>query len=335
MKFGFSITGMSQQPRDADMQRCLEDIITWVHRARDLGFDYISMGQHYLSAPYQMLQAVPLLARLAPETGRMGLLTTLVIPLHHPVDLAETLATLDVVSGGRFMLSCAQGYRDEEYAAFGVDPAQRVSRFVEGVQCLLRLWTEERVTFRGKHFRLENATVELRPVQRPHPPVWVAANADTAVQRAARLGLPWNINPHATFATVRRQVALYRQAAQEAGKDPNVLLPMGRELYCAPNREQALEESLPYIYGKYQAYAQWGQDRVLPGQESFNVGFEELARDRFVIGSPDDCAEALERYAELGIGYAHFRMSWPGMPLEQAIRGMELFAQRVMPRFKG
>ncbi|MDW8119966.1 MAG: LLM class flavin-dependent oxidoreductase [Chloroflexota bacterium] len=334
MRFGVSLLAVAQQPKGTDPSRQVEEVLTWARAARDLGFDYLTMGQHYLTSPYQMFQPIPLLARLIPETGQMRLVTTLIIPLHNPVDLAESLATLDVLSGGRIGISCALGYRDEEYRAFGVDPKRRVSRMTECVQCLVRLWTEEEVTFHGQHFTLERATVVLRPLQKPHPPQWIAANSDSAIIRAARMGLPWNINPHATLATIQRQVALYRQAAQEAGKDPTIPLPMGRELYCAPTAQQAWEEVGPYIYGKYQAYAQWGQDKALPGQETFRTRLDALAQDRFIIGSPDDCSRVLERYAELGIGSAHFRMHWPGMPLSQALRGMELFARRVMPRFR-
>ena len=99
------------------------------------------------------------------------------------------------------------------------------------------------------------------------------------------------------------------------------------------DRKSAFEDVRPFLGGKYEAYADWGQDRALPGQESFRVSFEELARDRFIIGSPEDCIRDLERYRYPGIGHTSLRMIWPGMELEKAQGSIELFAETVMPYF--
>lgn len=310
------------------MRESLRQVVDWVAEARDLGYDYVSTAQHFLSSPFEMLQPIPLLAHLAAESGDMRLVTTLVLPLHHPVELAELTATLDVIADGRLIVSAARGYRDVEYAAFGVDRRQATSRMVECLECLLALWSGQPVTYHGRHFDLDEAVVGIVPIQRP-PPLWIAANADRAVVRAARMGMPWNINPHADFATIERQVALYRRAASEAGRDAGVALPMGRELFCAASRERALEEAAGYLYEKYRAYSAWGQDRALPGEQSFRVPFERLASDRFIVGTPDDCAAELERYARLGIGWCHLRMNWAGMPAELSRRSMRLFADLI------
>jgi alkanesulfonate monooxygenase SsuD/methylene tetrahydromethanopterin reductase-like flavin-dependent oxidoreductase (luciferase family) len=264
----------------------------------------------------------------------MRLGTTILLPLHHPVALAEMTATLDVITGGRLIVAAGRGYRDVEYAAFGVSAAEATGRMVESIHCLRGLWSGQRFTYQGRYHRLREATTGILPVQRPHPELWVSASADAAVIRAARMGLPWNVNAHADLATIERQVGAYREASREAGHDPDVLLPMGRELYCAPSRERALEEAGRYLYDKYQTYAGWGQDRVLPGTASFRVEFAELARDRFIVGSPAECVEELGRCRRLGIGRIHLRMTWPGMPAELSRRSLELFASEVMPHLR-
>jgi alkanesulfonate monooxygenase SsuD/methylene tetrahydromethanopterin reductase-like flavin-dependent oxidoreductase (luciferase family) len=331
MKFGISISGLQQQPRGGDMRETLRHIVGEVRLARDLGFDYLLAGQHFLAEPYEYLQPLPLLARLAGEAGDMRLGATLLLPLHDPVALAEVTATLDVITGGRLIVTAARGYRDVEYAAFGISSASATGRMVECIDCLRGLWSGSPFTYEGRYHRLREATIGILPIQRPHPELWIAANADAAVTRAARMGLPWDVNVHADRTTIERQVAAYREAARAAGHDPDVLLPLGRELYCAPTRERALEEAGRYLYDKYQTYASWEQDRVLPGAATFRVEFAELARDRFVVGSPAECAEELRRYARLGIGEIHLRMSWPGMPAELSRRSLELFAAEVMP----
>ena len=332
MKFGVSLLGLAQQPRDEDMQRRFDQLITWVHAVRDAGYDHVTTGQHYLLDPLQELQPVPLLARLAPESGDLGLVSTLIAPLHNPVELAETWASLDVITGGRVGLCFALGYRDVEYEAFGVDPGKRVRDLRDVVETVRALWTQEEVTASGRHFKLERATCTLRPVQQPHPPIWIAANADAAVERAARWGLPWNINAHARFATIARQVERYREVARQAGH-PEPTFPMARELYCGATREEALAIAAPYLAGKYEAYDQWGQDKALPGDEDFAVPFEQLAQDRFILGDPEECTREIERYAALGVDRIHLRMNWPGMPLDVALDGLHRFAEHVIPRF--
>jgi alkanesulfonate monooxygenase SsuD/methylene tetrahydromethanopterin reductase-like flavin-dependent oxidoreductase (luciferase family) len=176
--------------------------------------------------------------------------------------------------------------------------------------------------------------VTLRPVQQPHPPIWIAANADAAVVRAARWGLPWNINPHATYATIVRQVGLYREAWRAEGHSGEPRFPISREVFCAETREDAVRLAFPYLREKYAAYGSWGQDKQLPGEESFAVPLEELAGDRFVIGDPDDCAREVQRYQAIGVDRMHLRTNWPGMPLTTALTGMRLFAREVAPRFR-
>ena len=100
------------------------------------------------------------------------------------------------------------------------------------------------------------------------------------------------------------------------------------------DRAQAFQEVRPFLGGKYEAYAQWGQDKALPGEENFGTSFEELARDRFIIGDPEDCITELEKYRTLGMDCGIFRMMWPGMDLRRGMRNMELFAEKVMPHFR-
>jgi len=191
------------------------------------------------------------------------------------------------------------------------------------------------VEFRGRFFTLPLVRPVCRPVQKPHPPIWVAANHDAAIERAARLGYCWLINPHATIPMVRDQMALYKRTLAEHGNPVPADMPMMRELSVHQDRDQAIAQARPYLQSKYLAYAGWGQDRVLPGEESFRVPFDELARDRFLIGDPREIVAELHRYEEtLGANYMIFRLQWPGMPQRQALRQIELMGQKVIPHFR-
>ena len=142
MKFGLSLTGMLQQPAGTDMAGAVDDAVGLVRLARELGFSWLYAGQHFLSHPYQMLQPLPVMARLAAEAPGLDLVATAVLPLHHPVEVAEQVATLDVVSGGHAVLATALGYRDEENDAFGVPRRDRVGRMTEALEVIDLLWRE-------------------------------------------------------------------------------------------------------------------------------------------------------------------------------------------------
>lgn len=333
MKFGVFV--MPQHPRTDDPVRRFRECVEQTILARDTGFDAVAAGQHYLSPPYQSLQNVPLLARLAADSGSMQLcLSIVLLALLNPVQVAEDVATLDVISGGRVVFGIGLGYREVEYEAFGVPLADRVPRMLEALDLVKRLWTEEAVTYKGRFFRVHDATCTVRPVQKPYPPIWIAANADAAVARTARLGYPWFINPHAALPTIERQWNLYKETLAGAGQPLPAARPIALELHVAPSREEAVATARPFLAAKYAAYADWGQDKVLPGDESFRVAFDALARDRFILGSPDDVIEQLEdRVKRLESTYFIFRVGWPGMETGKVRRVLELMGQRVLPYF--
>ncbi len=335
MKLGFFVT--NQYLPGESMPRKIEESAAQVRAARDAGFDLICTGQHYLAAPYQMSASFPLLARLAAEAGDLEVAATVVLaPLHNPVELAESVATMDAICDGRFIFGVGLGYREEEYAAFGIARSERVARLREALEVMKLLWTREEVEFEGRYYRVPRVAPATRPVQQPHPPIWVAANNDAAIRRAARWGYPWLVNPHATLNLVAGQWAGYQTALEKAGQPLPEARPMMRELYVARDRETALMESEPYLAPKYAAYAAWGQDKALPGEESFAIPYQDLARDRFLLGSPEDVAGEIRRYErDLGVNYLIFRMQWPGMSQEQTLRQIELMGREVIPQVKG
>jgi alkanesulfonate monooxygenase SsuD/methylene tetrahydromethanopterin reductase-like flavin-dependent oxidoreductase (luciferase family) len=259
-------------------------------------------------------------------------LAVTLLALLNPVQTAEEIASLDVMSEGRVVFGVGIGYREEEFAAFGLQVSDRVPRTLEGLRLIKRLWTEDNVTHQGRYFNLREATSTIRPVQKPHPPIWIAANADKAVERTGRLGYPWFINPHAAMPTTERQWGLYKDALAANGHAIPAARPMILELHVAETREAAYATAQPYLEAKYAAYAAWGQDKALPGQESFRVSFAELAKDRFILGSPDDVIEQLEdRIARLDSNYFIFRAGWPGMEIWKVLKVIELMGAKVLP----
>jgi alkanesulfonate monooxygenase SsuD/methylene tetrahydromethanopterin reductase-like flavin-dependent oxidoreductase (luciferase family) len=334
MKVGIFVT--NQNPPGTDMVSALQEQYQMVRLARDKGWDAVATGQHYLSEGMSQLQLVPFLSRLAAEAGHMtGIAGILLIGLHNPVEMAECVASLDVIWQGNFIFGVGLGYRDVEFDAFNVPKGQRVRRFEQCLQVIKRLWTETNVSLENDVCTLSNVTLTCLPVQRPHPPIWFAANNDKAIERAARLGDTWFVNPHATMTTLKRQMGLYRSELDRVGKPFPQVLPVIKEIFCAKDTATALQMAGPYLANKYKTYAAWGQDEVLPGEETFHQPFEALLKDRFVLGSPQECFEQLRPcWEELGCNHLFFRTQWSGMPLSTALHSMRMISDELIPELR-
>ena len=335
MKVGLFTT--NQQYLETDMVKALDEQIAMVHAARDNDWDSLFSGQHYLNeGNNKQLQLVPFLTRLMPEAGDMTTgLGVMLINLHNPVYIAETVATLDVIARGNFVFGVGLGYRDVEFDAFNVPKGSRVKRFEEYLELVQRLWSEESVTHHSDTCVLDKVRMNIRPVQQPGPPIWFAANNDKAIRRAARMGDNWFINPHSTLDTIRRQMLIYRDELETQGKNFPQELPIIKEIFCARDRATAAKLAGPYLLGKYRDYAKWGQDDAMPDDESFDKDFEELTSNRFVLGSPEECYEQLQPYwQELGGSHLIFRTHWAGMPADTALDSMRLISKELLPELQ-
>jgi alkanesulfonate monooxygenase SsuD/methylene tetrahydromethanopterin reductase-like flavin-dependent oxidoreductase (luciferase family) len=314
----------------------LRDDLELVKRAEEVGFDGIVKGSHYSAHPFQSVQQIPFLAYAAAIAPRLRLICGLVLlPLHKPLDLAEQLATLDIMSNGKLVFGCGIGYRDVEFKAFGVPRAGLGKRFEEGLEAVKRLWTEDAVTMKGSHFELDQATCTVKPVQQPMPPIWIGAKADVAIRRAARLADCWYINPHNTLTTIERQMGLYKRALDEYKKSFPTEVPMRREVFVAPTRAEAIRRAQPYLEEKYKAYRAWGQDKVMPAGDDFDHVFDELLEDRFLFGSPAEVADQMIRLnRRLGVNHIVASVHWPGMPNSLALDQLQILAEEVMPQVR-
>src|SRR5436309_8487537 len=325
----------AQFPRGDDMPARFAELVEQARLANRLGYASITKGMHHSAAPWQDLQQFPFLSRIMAEAPSMRLNFGLVLlSLHKPLDIAEQIATVDVMSGGRVILGVALGYRDVEYLAFGTTQKERVKRFEENLLAIKRLWTEDAVDMVGSHFTLEGASVGTKPIQKPHPPIWIGANADPAIRRAARLGDCWYVNPHNRIDTIVRQVDVYRRALDECGKPFPAEFPARREVFVARSRDEAIRLCAPHLGAKYRAYHEWGQDRAMTqGDNDLGAGFDELILDRFLLGSPDEVAEqmlALNRAT--GINHLIMSVQWTGMTQSIALDELHMLAEEVFPR---
>jgi alkanesulfonate monooxygenase SsuD/methylene tetrahydromethanopterin reductase-like flavin-dependent oxidoreductase (luciferase family) len=280
------------------------------------------------------MSTIVTLTRLAVEAGDMELgIGLLLLPLLNPVEVAEHVASLGVVTGGRLIVGVGVGYRDEEYAAFGVPKSEAGKRFSANVKILRSLLSGEPTDADLPWCTLRGATLSVRPPRIPE--LWIGANADVAVRRAARLADAWLINPHAPLSTITRQRKLFDDERARVGLPQPRQTPLFREVFCAPRSEDAHELAQRYLGAKYQRYTAWGQADVLPDDDTFEGPFGELAAQRFVIGNPEECLEILNSWrSAIGVNHFILRAHWAGMPFEKAKTSVRLLAQEVFPHLR-
>jgi alkanesulfonate monooxygenase SsuD/methylene tetrahydromethanopterin reductase-like flavin-dependent oxidoreductase (luciferase family) len=335
MEFGLMLRGQFEQGED--MHARFGELMEQVRVANELGFASITKGSHYSAYPLQDFQQLPFLSRAAAEAPNLRLNAGIVLlSLHKPLDIAEQLASIDVMSGGRVIFGAGLGYREVEFRAFGSTQKERVKRFEENLEAIKRLWTEEKVDMKASHFELMGASCPMKPIQKPHPPIWIGANSDPGIRRAALLGDCWYINPHNRLDTTVRQVEVYRRALDDLGKPFPAELPMRREVFVAASREEALRICKPYLEIKYKTYHEWGQDKAMPeGDDNLGLDFDNLIRDRFLLGSPEEVAEQI-LFLGQKLGVNHFIMSvqWPGMPQSLVLDTLGMLAEEVFPKVR-
>ena len=313
MKIGMFIN--TQFPEGDSVAARIPELVEQVRVARQSGFQSLLFPHHYLTAPLQMLQIAPMMAYLLREAEGMTIGgNILLLPLLNPVHVAEEAATMDVLSGGKFILGVGLGYREGEFDAMGVSLRERAPRFSESIALMRRLWTEDKVTHQGRFSSVKDHGISLKPLQAGGPPVWIAGLVEAAVKRAARIGDAWLIANATTLGATEPLMKIYRDTLKDLGKTVTEF-PIARECYVGKNHATAMEECRAALEYKYNSYAAWGME-----SPTAHMSFEEVARDRFIIGDKVYVKEEIARWEEtLGCNHFVMRMQWPGLSQEAVL----------------
>ena len=324
--------------QDEDFTKRFAEHVEQVRVARDAGFDGVAIGNHLSYSASAWFPPIETLMGLAATAEGMTLSTCmLVLPMYHPLHVAQQAALLDIVTGGRFTLGVAQGWQEEEFKVLGIDFHERLGRFRESVTLMQRLWTEESVDFAGKYFQAEGLHLSLKPVQKPRPPMWFGGSVKKAVERAAALadtslGDSWVASSHLTEAVITEQAGVFQKTLAGLGKPMPREFPLLRNVVVAPDKATALREAGPFIADSYRIFGQWGLFTNVVGSGKEQLDFEELMAGRVVIGSPEEVAEELVRLSKTtGFTRLITRIQWHGMDQRITLRTIELMATKVRP----
>jgi probable F420-dependent oxidoreductase len=274
-------------------------------RAEELGF-HSAWTQEQVLGSARTLSPLETLTYAAACTKRIRLgCAVFVTPLHNPLHLAKAIASLDQLSGGRVEVGVASGGRGRPFAAFGIDADKPVARFNEGIELMKALWTERAITFDGLIWKLDGAAMEPKPVQKPHPPIWVGGNHPNGLRRAVRIGDGFIGAGSQTTAAFAEQVQIVRDELVSRDRDPSTFA-IAKRVYIHVDDNQArarerIAAALAYQYGR--------------------DGLEAVA----VAGPPAACVASLREVADAGAELILLN------PLVDDAKQIERFAAEVIP----
>ena len=334
-------------PEDVAPSKVVDNITEEFVVGEELGFDSGWLAEHHFSRYGLGSASLMLLANIAARTTTLRLGTAVIIPpLHHPVRLAEDTATLDLLSGGRLDAGFGRGTAGYEYTGYSVDSDESQARFQESIHIIEGLWTTPGFTFEGQHYQVKDANLVPPPVQKPHPPMYIAATRTRETQDfAAASGHSGIIGVVLDTGDGLELCHQLIKGARDVGNDMDMGgIPFFRYFYVAETEEEARRDT--------EAALNWTMDvnqwrrtykkgsEVYDSLEDFlntrtelPPSYEYLFQNRAFIGNPEQIIAKIRGLQDVGVGYFGCNFSFGGMPQAKVLKSMELFAREVMPAF--
>src|SRR5437899_4739629 len=292
MKFGL-YSSIANPPRCERLDRCIDEPIAAAQLAEACGFDSCFFGEHHQDHDGFLPSPLIVATAVAARTQRLRVGTSVILlPLRHPVRVAEDAITLDLVSRGRVVLGVGIGYQPADFRAFAVPMEHRMALFEESVEILRRCWAGERFSARGKHYTLEDVQITRRPFQAPGPPLWFGASVPAAARRAGRLADGFVGTPSTSMENATELADIYKDAARQAGREPEVI--QMRDAWVATTRAEADAVYGPHVMAAYRYYWEHrlAEFRTLSADTKFTL--ENLALDRLILGDSETCVRGFQ-----------------------------------------
>lgn len=306
-------------------------LIDGVVEAERLGFHSVFLVEHHFTGSAQISASLNLLTYIAAKTSKIRLGTAvIVVPWHNPVLLAEQATTLDVLSNGRLDLGIGKGYRPNEFEHFCIPLEEASERFEESMALLRQaLSSDERFSHHSERWNFEDIIVEPPPVQRPHPPLWLAAGRPDSLRQAAEGGYSLLLDQFATFDVILERLKIYREAVEASGRtfDP-LSVAVARNLTIIRNeaeREAAMERRMNALARMNNLAT--ASDRGYRSSMASDPDLRRAAENGTLIGTPDEIIAMIQRLRDGGVEYILFSSAYatPGL--------MQSFAEEIMPAF--
>jgi natural product biosynthesis luciferase-like monooxygenase protein len=351
MKFG--MLHLFENPLGRTEKQIVDEQFDIMVRSEEFGFDSVWPAEHHFSEYGYCASPAVSLAAVAARTKRIRLGTgVVVLPLNHPIRVAEDFAIIDLLSDGRVDLGVGRGYQPHEFQGYGIDQTRSRDMFREGVEIIQKAWTEERFSYDGEFYQAHDLTVRPKPLQKPHPPIWMASLSPETFQLCGRYGFNLLCAPVFGFDVDRgaAQIEEYRQALRDHGRDPaDAEVAALTMTYVADSTQEAHEDFADPVMWYYHTFAKYiapppGQAAV-PTYEMYTRARDFLASATWdavvqggavIAGSPDQVVDRIGRISEV-CGFTQY-LCWTrigGLAHPKVMRSMELMASKVMPQLRG
>lgn len=336
MRFGVHYLITYLPELDGTVPELYRHLVEQIQEAEGLGFDQAWLTEHHFHEFGGMIPYPPvLLTALAAATTRIHLGVAIsVVPLHNPLQNAEAYAMVDVLSNGRLEFGVGRGSNPEEFDDFRISYQDSPLRLREHMEVVLQAWSDEPIAFHGQLFDYENVRVLPKPLQRPHPPVWVAASrSDDTFRWAGEKGfhlmtLPYTYPPEVML----HWIGVYRDALREHGHDPDQREILGKfHIFVAESDAAGRSVAEPYWLNYQRVH--WARGAWTLSRPQTAADFRaEVEQGHIIAGDPARCAELIQRWRErFGLTTVTGVFHFGGMPHELALSSMRLFGERVIP----
>jgi alkanesulfonate monooxygenase SsuD/methylene tetrahydromethanopterin reductase-like flavin-dependent oxidoreductase (luciferase family) len=319
-----------------------ETILRQVELLEELGYDSVWFSEHHCGN-YSFGNPAVIAAAAIQRTKRIRIGTGVsLLPLQHPIHLAEQYGMLDVLSGGRLEYGIGRGYLMQEYEWFNVPIAESHGRYREAAEFIIKAWSQPGpMNFHGKYFNVENYQYYPQPIQRPHPPIYASAGTTPdsfiwAAKMGLNLGAPL-FTPH--LDRVVEGIASYRQTLRENGLDPaDREVSLITQMFCAPTKEEALRIGGKFATNYYRFIFDLNRQSQFANQgkvseEMATIRGEDLdARGQVLLGDPDDLIPRIrDIQARFGADFLLMEVAQGKAPPDQVVSALKLFGQEVLP----
>ena len=311
--------------------------------AEDLGFANMWLAEHHFSTYGYLSRPLTYALHLANKTRRIRVGTAvIVVPLHHPLVIAEDIATVDLLSGGRLDVGLGRGYQRYEFERLGHDLAESRTRWEEAVDIILLAFTGKSFSYDGKYYKIPETTVFPQPVQRPHPPIWVTAQSPESIETTVKRGFHLLSGGFGVpIERLREFRRIFDKHLAEHPPTQPIRVGTQRPVYVTDNEADARAAAeqarwnMRVTLSLRNNYERVENGRALPVPFANEPSTDDLLGKFSVMGTPDTCIRQIRRLQE-AMRIDHFNASfWFGdLTQQQVLRSMRLFSQEVMPAFR-
>ena len=305
--------------------------------ADTVGFDSVWMAEYHFNPRFSVMPS-PLLvgAAVAKCTSNISIGTAVnLLPLHHPVRLAEEVATLDIISDGRVLFGVGRGSNPEHYSGLSVDVDEARPRFLEGLQVVKASWADENVSHKGQYYDIQDLAVEPKPIQKPHPPIYIAANSVDTFPIVGELGHNILVTPLIIGTQgVVENLSVYRNSLVDNGHNIDDVKIIPTLAACVSDNRNKARELLGATIDNYLNVLKSGQSRRSSRAQELTA--ESILNDYAIVGDPKECIDRIEELKEsMGCQGVLFWQNIGGLvPHEDLKPSMELFSNKVLPHFR-